>query len=74
MKECGLRIFGNIDSFTSNDIDPTNLVNSKPLYFYKNEVGLNFKDYDQFALFLDRLDREVVKALKERRKLNEARD
>jgi len=35
----------------------------------ENEVGLNFKNYEQFVKFFNRLDREVQAALRKRKAL-----
>jgi len=45
MNECGLLIYGTIEALVSNDIDTTNLVNEKPLYYYTNEVNLQSNDF-----------------------------
>ena len=53
MNECGLRISRSLDSLTSNEIDVTNLVNGKPLYYYINQVDLgpnNFTNAGQVLL------------------------
>ncbi|NVM19263.1 MAG: right-handed parallel beta-helix repeat-containing protein [Candidatus Lokiarchaeota archaeon] len=53
MNECGLRIFGNIELLSSNNIDTTNIVNGKQLYYYTNEIGLksnNFTNAGQVIL------------------------
>lgn len=55
MTNCGL-YFGfhaEVDQFTSLDIDDTNLVNGKPLYYYCNQIGLvptNFSNAGQVFL------------------------
>jgi len=53
MNECGLRVGGNLEILLSHEIDTTNLVNGKPLYYYVNEVGLgpdNFTNVGQVIL------------------------
>ena len=45
MNECGLRIFGNIELLSSNNIDTTNIVNGKQLYYYTNEIGLKSNNF-----------------------------
>ncbi|MFX1402667.1 MAG: NosD domain-containing protein, partial [Promethearchaeota archaeon] len=53
MNKCGLIIYGGINQLSSHDIDNTNLVNGKPLYYYKNEVNLlpdDFLDAGQVIL------------------------
>jgi len=45
MNECGLKIHGNIETLLSHEIDTTNLVNGKPLYYYTNEVNLRSNDF-----------------------------
>ena len=54
MNECGLAIIGSsLEELGSHDIDTTNLVNGKPLYYYTNEVNLrpyNFTNAGQVIL------------------------
>jgi parallel beta-helix repeat protein len=53
MNLCGLGISGSLEEISSNDIDTTNLVNGKPLYYYTNEVHLgpdNFTNAGQVIL------------------------
>jgi parallel beta-helix repeat protein len=53
MNECGLKIHGNLEVLLSHEIDTTNLVNGKPLYYYTNEVNLrsyNFTNVGQAIL------------------------
>jgi len=53
MNECGLKVYGSLESLSSNNIDTTNLVNGKPLYFYVDRVGLrqnNFTNAGQVIL------------------------
>ena len=45
MNNSGLIISGDIGQLSSHEIDTTNLVNGKPLYYYKNEVGLRSDDF-----------------------------
>ncbi|MFX1499551.1 MAG: NosD domain-containing protein [Promethearchaeota archaeon] len=61
MDECGLVIFGHIESFMhdplepippdqpdtlrSHDIDTSNLVNGKPLYYYTNKINLGLSNF-----------------------------
>ena len=45
MNNCGLIINGEIEQLSSHDIDTTNLVNGKPLYYYNNEVNLGPDDF-----------------------------
>jgi parallel beta-helix repeat protein len=45
MNNSGLVISGEIEHLNSHDIDTTNLVNGKPLYYYKNEVDLGPDDF-----------------------------
>ncbi len=45
MNECGLTISGSLEELGSHDIDNTNLVNGKPLYYYINEVNLRPNDF-----------------------------
>jgi parallel beta-helix repeat protein len=45
MNKCGLIIDGEFEHLISHDIDTTNLVNEKPLYYYKNEVNLGTDDF-----------------------------
>lgn len=57
MNECGLGLdtylLGPIEDLSSHNIDTTNLVNGKPLYYYANEVNLgsdNFTNAGQVIL------------------------
>ena len=53
MNHYGLGIYGSIEEISSYDIDATNLVNGKPLYYYTNEVHLgpdNFTNAGQVIL------------------------
>ncbi len=53
MNECGLWIYGPLERLVSNNIDSTNLVNGKSLYYYTNEVNLgpnNFTNAGQVIL------------------------
>ena len=45
MNECGLKIHGNLETLLSHEIDTTNLLNGKPLYYYTNEVNLRSNDF-----------------------------
>ncbi|MFW9829408.1 MAG: NosD domain-containing protein [Candidatus Thorarchaeota archaeon] len=46
MNECGLgRLYGSRNELSSNNIDTTNLVNGRPLYYYKNEINLGLNDF-----------------------------
>ncbi|MFX0040903.1 MAG: NosD domain-containing protein [Promethearchaeota archaeon] len=44
MKECGLDLYGDLSSNSIN-VDPTNLVNEKPVYYYNNKVKLNSSNF-----------------------------
>ena len=53
MNECGLGIYGLLQDLQSHYIDTTNLVNGKPLYYYKSEIELgpnNFSNAGQVIL------------------------
>jgi parallel beta-helix repeat protein len=53
MNECGLKLHGNLEILLSLEIDTTNLVNGKPVYYYTNEVNLrsyNFMNAGQLIL------------------------
>ncbi len=53
MNECGLGIYGSFEELLSHNIDTTNLVNGKYIYYYRNEIGLgsnNFTDVGQIIL------------------------
>ncbi|MEE9376470.1 MAG: right-handed parallel beta-helix repeat-containing protein [Candidatus Lokiarchaeia archaeon] len=53
MDECGLVIYGSIEYLNSHNIDTSNLVNGKPLYYYTNEINLgpsNFTNAGQVIL------------------------
>ncbi len=42
----GLLIFpDSMEYYTTEDVDPTNLFNNKPVYFYANEIGLGNDDF-----------------------------
>ena len=51
MSECGIqvssRLLGspNLGDLTSNNVDSTNLVNGKPLYYYTNEINLGSSNF-----------------------------
>ena len=45
MNECGLEISGNLEMLSSLNIDTTNLVNDKPLYYYLNKVNLGLHNF-----------------------------
>ena len=45
MNECGLSIYGSLEELSSHNIDATNLVNGKPLYYYTNKTGLKSDDF-----------------------------
>ena len=54
MNNCGLLIYGSYVELDSHEIDNTNQVNGKPLYYYTNEVNLgpdDFLDAGQVILF-----------------------
>ena len=40
-----LQLFGNLQILASHNIDNTNLVNGKPIYYYANEVNLGASDF-----------------------------
>ncbi len=53
MNGCGLEILGLFEELNSHDIDATNLVNGKSLYYYTNEINLapsNFTNAGQVIL------------------------
>jgi len=53
MNECGLRVSGSLESLSSNNIDTTNLVNGKPLYYYVDRASLepsNFTNAGQVIM------------------------
>jgi parallel beta-helix repeat protein len=53
MNGCGLSVSGRFKEYSSLDVDGTNLVNGKPLYYYIDEVKLgpnNFTDAGQVIL------------------------
>lgn len=53
MYECSVGIFAEIDLISGNNIDNSNLINGKPLYFYTNEKSLgsnNFTNAGQIIL------------------------
>ena len=65
MTNCGLFIdYGydvKLEHITSNDIDDTNLVNGKPLYFYTNEMGLIPTDFSNAGqVFLINTNNSVI--------------
>ena len=45
MYECGFRILGNLEILLSTEIDTTNLVNGKPVYYCTNQVNLRSTDF-----------------------------
>ena len=45
MNNCGLKIHGNLETLLSHEIDTTNLVNGKPLYYLTNDVNLRSYDF-----------------------------
>ncbi|MFX1499886.1 MAG: NosD domain-containing protein [Promethearchaeota archaeon] len=46
MYKCGLFLSGlNLENYISHDVDHTNLVNGKPLYWYSNRVNLGINDF-----------------------------
>ena len=45
MNKCGLKMHGNLETLLSHEIDTTNLVNGKPIYYYTNEVNLRSNDF-----------------------------
>ena len=45
MNECGVDLSGSYGMLCSHHIDNTNLVNGKPLYYYKNEVNLDSSNF-----------------------------
>jgi len=45
MNGCGLQISGDIETLASYDIEPTNLVNGKLLYYYTNEEVLGSNNF-----------------------------
>ncbi|MHA2036988.1 MAG: NosD domain-containing protein [Promethearchaeota archaeon] len=45
MNECGLKLHGNLETLLSHEIDTTNLVNGKPVYYYTNRVNLRSYDF-----------------------------
>ncbi|MFX1291593.1 MAG: nitrous oxide reductase family maturation protein NosD, partial [Promethearchaeota archaeon] len=53
MNECGLKVKGSLYNLNSYNIDATNLVNGKPLYYYINQINLgpiNFSNAGQVLL------------------------
>ncbi len=53
MNDCALKISGGFEELCSHEIDTTNLVNGKPLYYYTNELNLgtnNFTNAGQVIL------------------------
>ncbi|MFW9820122.1 MAG: nitrous oxide reductase family maturation protein NosD, partial [Candidatus Thorarchaeota archaeon] len=53
MHKCGISVSGSLKELRSYDIDLTNLVNGKPLYYYVNEINLgsyNFTNAGQVIL------------------------
>ena len=53
MNGCGIRIWGSLEEMSSYNIDTTNLVNGKPVYYYANETSLktnNFSNAGQVLL------------------------
>ncbi len=45
MEFCGISLSGPLVMMASHSIDTTNLVNSKPVYYYVNEKGLGTSDF-----------------------------
>ncbi|MFX0073933.1 MAG: nitrous oxide reductase family maturation protein NosD [Candidatus Hermodarchaeota archaeon] len=45
MEACGLLVNGRIEEIRSHNIDTSNLVNGKHLYYYTNEVNLDSNDF-----------------------------
>jgi len=45
MDECGLVISHSFEELSPNNIDTSNLVNGKPLYFYTNEINLGLSNF-----------------------------
>ncbi|MFW9827665.1 MAG: NosD domain-containing protein [Candidatus Thorarchaeota archaeon] len=45
MNGCGLVLDGPLIYLSSNEIDTTNLVNEKPLYYYTNEINLDASNF-----------------------------
>ncbi len=41
----GIYVYGSITEMTSHKIDNSNLLNSKPIYYYGNEIGLRPNDF-----------------------------
>ncbi|MFX0000846.1 MAG: nitrous oxide reductase family maturation protein NosD, partial [Candidatus Hermodarchaeota archaeon] len=52
MIKCGLRVYGSLATLISCDIDTTNLVNGKPLYYYTHEVYLGPSDFMNTGQFI----------------------
>ncbi|MFW9989413.1 MAG: NosD domain-containing protein [Candidatus Odinarchaeota archaeon] len=53
MNECGLEVSGPLQQLLPQNIDTTNLINGKPLYYYFNEINLgsnNFTNTGQVIL------------------------
>jgi len=53
MNLCGIKFICSLAEIITQSIDTTNLVNNKPVYFYKNEIGLgssNFTNAGQIVL------------------------
>ena len=53
MVNCGLRLSGSFKEISSHDIDTTNLVNGKPLYYYSHKSNLkphNFSNAGQVII------------------------
>ena len=63
MTNCGLLLgnYENLEHMTSQDIDDTNLVNGKPLYYYTNQIGLISTDFTNAGqVFLINTNNSVV--------------
>ncbi len=45
MNYCGIYLWGSLEESSSQIIDSTNLVNSKPVYYYVNKIGLGSSDF-----------------------------
>ncbi|MFX1258780.1 MAG: NosD domain-containing protein, partial [Promethearchaeota archaeon] len=49
MDDCGIEIRGDLEEAISHDIDTTNEVNGKPVYYYANETGLKSNDFKKYG-------------------------
>ncbi|MFX1256642.1 MAG: nitrous oxide reductase family maturation protein NosD [Promethearchaeota archaeon] len=49
MEDCGIEIRGNFEEAISHDIDTTNEINGKPVYYYANETGLKSNDFKKYG-------------------------